>query len=187
MSQKMSAPQSDEELYQLSKEELVKIIQALRAELERLKEIVNKDSKSSSKPPSQDIIKKSEKKKSEQQKCLAHMRRHFKNLSKSPVLPNQEIASVFIGLIDDLFPNYHQLQISNDIETYKQWAFKFKKRKISGGSRSLERFGDTANLLTVVQTCRSQKRSVIDFLASAIKAHTRNQIIFPSIIPCSAT
>lgn len=63
----MSAPQSDEELYQLSKEELVKIIQALRAELERLKEIVNKDSKSSSKPPSQDIIKKSEKKKSEQQ------------------------------------------------------------------------------------------------------------------------
>jgi transposase len=62
----MSAPQSDEELYQLSKEELVKIIQALRAELERLKEIVNKDSKSSSKPPSQDIIKKSEKKKSEQ-------------------------------------------------------------------------------------------------------------------------
>jgi transposase len=115
------------------------------------------------------------------------MRRHFKNLSKSPVLPNQEIASVFIGLIDDLFPNYHQLQISNDIETYKQWAFKFKKRKISGGSRSLERFGDTANLLTVVQTCRSQKRSVIDFLASAIKAHTRNQIIFPSIIPCSAT
>lgn len=63
----MPAQQSDEELYQLPKEELVKIIQALRTELERLKEIVNKDSKSSSKPPSQDIIKKSEKKKSEQQ------------------------------------------------------------------------------------------------------------------------
>jgi transposase len=61
------------------------------------------------------------------------------------------------------------------------------KRKISGGSRSLERFGDTANLLTVVQTCRSQKRSVIDFLASAIQAHTRNRIIFPSLIPLSAT
>jgi transposase len=61
------------------------------------------------------------------------------------------------------------------------------KRKISGGSRSLERFGDTANLLTVIQTCRSQERSVIDFFASAIQAHTRNQIIVPSLIPSSAT
>lgn len=94
----MPKQESDEELYQLPKEELVKIIQALRGELERLKEIVNKDSKSSSKPPSH-----------------------------------------------------------------------------------------TANLLTVVQTCRSQKRNVFDFLASAIHAHTRNQIIFPSLIPLSAT
>jgi transposase len=61
------------------------------------------------------------------------------------------------------------------------------KRKISGGSRSLDRFGDTANLLTVVQTCRSQERYVIDFFASAIQAHTRNQIIVPSLIPSSAT
>ncbi|OLT63525.1 hypothetical protein BJP37_27405 [Moorena bouillonii PNG] len=38
------------------------------------------------------------------------------------------------------------------------------KRKVSGGSRSLERFEQTANLLTVVQTCRFQKRSVMDFL-----------------------
>jgi transposase len=65
MSKETPGQQSDEELYQLSKEELVKMIQALKAELARLKEIVNKDSKTSSKPPSQDIIKKSEKKKSE--------------------------------------------------------------------------------------------------------------------------
>ena len=37
------------------------------------------------------------------------------------------------------------------------------KRKVSGGSRSMERFQHTANLLTVVQTCRRQGRSVIDF------------------------
>jgi transposase len=172
------------------------------------------------------------------------MRRHFKNLSKSPVLHNHEIASGFIELIDDLFQNYRQLLLSGDIETYKPWGFQFKsslsdafkqcipkagatglnllaklrdqydqlwycldcpevppdhnlaerylrlavtKRKISGGSRSLERFGDTANLLTIVQTCRNQKRSVIDFLASAIQTHTRNQIIFPSLISLSAT
>ena len=44
------------------------------------------------------------------------------------------------------------------------------KGKVSGGSRSIERFKHTANLLTVVQTCRRQKRSVIDFFEQAIKA-----------------
>ncbi len=37
------------------------------------------------------------------------------------------------------------------------------KRKVSGGSRSMDRFQDTANLLTVIQTCRRQGRSVMDF------------------------
>ena len=41
------------------------------------------------------------------------------------------------------------------------------KRKVSGGSRSMERFEHTANLLTVVQTCRRQERSVIDFFEQA--------------------
>jgi transposase len=40
------------------------------------------------------------------------------------------------------------------------------KRKVSGGSRSMERFQHTANLLTVVQTCRRQGRSVIDLFCT---------------------
>ena len=44
------------------------------------------------------------------------------------------------------------------------------KRKVSGGSRSMKRFEHTANLLTVVQTCRRQKRSVIDFFEQALMA-----------------
>ena len=64
MNKKVPPKQSDEELYQLSKEELVEIINALQVEVARLKEIISKDSKTSSKPPSQDILKKSEKKKS---------------------------------------------------------------------------------------------------------------------------
>ena len=44
------------------------------------------------------------------------------------------------------------------------------KRKVSGGSRSIERLKHTANLLTVVQTCRHQGRSVINFFEQAIKA-----------------
>lgn len=61
------------------------------------------------------------------------------------------------------------------------------KRKVSGGSRSLSRFGDTASLLTVVQTCRSQQRSVIDFFAWALRAHVGHEIAYPELIPFSAT
>jgi transposase len=55
---------NEEELYQLSKEQLVEIIKTLQSEMARLKESLNLDSKTSSKPPSQDLLKKSEKKKS---------------------------------------------------------------------------------------------------------------------------
>jgi len=57
------------------------------------------------------------------------------------------------------------------------------KRKVSGGSRSIERFKHTANLLTVVQTCRRQRRSVIDFFEQAIKAMVNPDIQEPSLIP----
>ncbi|MCL2931265.1 MAG: hypothetical protein MGG11_02900 [Trichodesmium sp. MAG_R03] len=36
----------------------------------------------------------------------------------------------------------------------------------SGGSRSMERFQPTANLLTLLQTCRRQGLPVIEFLSS---------------------
>ena len=56
------------------------------------------------------------------------------------------------------------------------------KRKVSGGSRSMTRFEDTASNLSVIQTCRFQGRSIVDFFASALQAHAgiREQ---PSLIP----
>jgi transposase len=57
------------------------------------------------------------------------------------------------------------------------------KRKVSGGSRSMERFQDTANLLTVIQTCRRQRRSVIEFFDQAIKAMVNSAVQTPSLIP----
>lgn len=45
------------------------------------------------------------------------------------------------------------------------------KRKVSGGSRSMARFEDTANNLSAIQTCRFQGRSVVDFFAFALKAN----------------
>ena len=48
---------------------------------------------------------------------------------------------------------------------------------------SLSRFSDTANLLTIVQTCHFQQRCVIDFFGEALRAHIGNQISYPSLIP----
>ena len=56
------------------------------------------------------------------------------------------------------------------------------KRKVSGGSRSMARFQDTANLLSVIQTCRFQGRSVIDFFTQALMA-SAGFIDRPSLIP----
>ena len=56
------------------------------------------------------------------------------------------------------------------------------KRKVSGGSRSMARFRDTANLLSLIQTCRFQHRSVMDFFTQALLA-TIDIIECPSLIP----
>lgn len=57
------------------------------------------------------------------------------------------------------------------------------KRKVSGGSRTRSRFQDTANLLTVIQTCRRQGRSVIEFFTQAIKAMVNPNVQTPDLIP----
>jgi transposase len=66
---------SDEELNQLSKEQLVEIIKALQAEIARLKQSLKLDSKTSSKPPSGDLLQKSEKKKQDTQSELGETKR----------------------------------------------------------------------------------------------------------------
>ena len=61
------------------------------------------------------------------------------------------------------------------------------KRKVSGGSRSMERFAQTADLLSVVQTCRRQGRSVIKFFQSALMAKSGNGNSQPSLLPQPTT
>ena len=61
------------------------------------------------------------------------------------------------------------------------------KRKVSGGSRSMERFTDTATLLTVAQTCRFQGRSVMQFLRDSLSALVHAQLPFPCLIPPAPT
>lgn len=49
----------------------------------------------------------------------------------------------------------------------------------------MERFKQTANLLTVVQTCRRQGRSVIDFFEKSLMAAGHSDSLVPSLIPNS--
>ena len=56
------------------------------------------------------------------------------------------------------------------------------KRKVSGGSRSMARFEQTADLLSVIQTCRFQSRSAMAFFRQALSAHSC-PFSLPSLLP----
>jgi transposase len=84
-----------------------------------------------------------------QQKCLAHMRRHFLRLIKSPGKDNALIGEVFVDLIDDVFDNYRLLQASHDISAYIDWAGGFKSRLTNAFNQWIPKAGATAlNLLS---------------------------------------
>jgi transposase len=179
-----------------------------------------------------------------QQKCLAHLLRHFKKVLALPGQNNNAaVAAVFIELINEAFGQHRLWREEGDLVNYFQWAIDFKarlnqalqtwlsavgyaaglllrslrdkadqwwyfledpsvppdnnlaerslrlavtKRKVSGGSRSMERFKQTANLLSVIQTCRFQARSSIAFFREAISAHSR-ELAMPSLIPLLST
>src|SRR4028119_941128 len=61
-----------------------------------------------------------------QQKCLAHLRRHFKKLIKLPGLNNQKIGEKFIKLIDEAFKNYSLFQQNQNISELFAWRSEFK-------------------------------------------------------------
>lgn len=178
-----------------------------------------------------------------QQKCLAHLRRHFQRLSKTKGLYNEQIAETFISLIDEAFQQHRLWRKYQDGISYRHWAQDFSmrvkleienwfqlagheagkllrslrdkaqqwwyflenpevppdnnlaerclrvavtKRKVSGGSRCLERFGQTANLFSVIQSCRLQGRSIITFFQEALQGIAGGSFP-PSLIPLVRT
>ena len=179
-----------------------------------------------------------------QQKCLAHLRRHFKRLTLKVDGQNQKMARSFLKLIDEAFRQHRYWRAAQDDSAYATWAAKFKrrlgaalkrwrgkvdgpaqtlleslkqkakqwwyfldhpevppdnnlaerlirlavtKRKVSGGSRSMLRFEQTADLLSVIQTCRRQGRSALTFFQQALMAQHDKVTDVPSLIPQSAT
>lgn len=175
-----------------------------------------------------------------QQKCLAHLRRHFKKVVKLNHSNNPVLGQAFLNLIDEAFAQHKQWRETHDDSAYQTWAIGFKlrvtltlqqwigragyeagkllrslrdkaeqwwyfldhpqvppdnnlalaslrlavtKRKVSGGSRSMKRFQETADLLSVVQTCRRQGRSVMEFFQQALMAQSQSELSSPSLLP----
>jgi len=178
-----------------------------------------------------------------QQKCLAHLRRHFKKVLVLPGNDNAAVAQIFLSLIDEAFIAHESWRKTKEQLTYYSWATDFKirlnlaletwlnkvgytaglllkslrdkaeqwwyflsdpsvppdnnlaerslrlavtKRKVSGGSRSMKGFEETADLLSVIQTCRFQARSVMTFFREAISAHSCD-LAMPELIPILQT
>jgi transposase len=171
-----------------------------------------------------------------QQKCLAHLLRHFKQLLKLFPKSQQEIGRVFIKLIDEAFAMYRKWQKTQDDARYFKWAEKFQekvnkaieewmpkagysagklirnlrdkseqwwyflkdpkvppdnnraernlrlavtKRKVCGGSRSMDGLDNTAALLTVIQTCKAQGKCALEFFRQALIDPTGLTLIPP--------
>jgi transposase len=82
-----------------------------------------------------------------QQKCLAHLRRHFKKLIKLPGLNNLKIAKVFIDLIDEGFKNYALFQQNQDVLEFFSWASEFKTKVGSSINEWIDKAGAEAGKL----------------------------------------
>lgn len=180
-----------------------------------------------------------------QQKCLAHLRRHFKKVTQLKHGNNPQLAQMFLDLIDAAFEAHRQWRETQDATAYRHWSVGFKlqlqaalqqwlpkagyaaglllrslrdkaqqwwyfldhpevppdnnrserslrlavtKRKVCGGSRSMEGFAQTAMLLTVIQTCRAQGRSAFEFFKLALMTtDSSNHLDMPSLIPGAKT
>ncbi len=79
-----------------------------------------------------------------QQKCLAHLRRHFKKLIQLPGLHNQAIGEAFVDLIDEAFRNYARWLETLDSTNYNDWVNQFKSKLYSSLHQWLDLAGATA-------------------------------------------
>jgi len=60
------------------------------------------------------------------------------------------------------------------------------KRKVGGGHAQWTG-SQTADLLSVIQTCRRQGRSIIEFFKQALMAKSGSEISYPSLLPQPTT
>jgi transposase len=84
---------------------------------------------------------------SAQQKCLAHLRRHFKKVLKLKHGNNPQLGEAFIYLIDAAFAAHRQWRETQDASAYRSWAKGFKIEIEIALSQWLPQAGYAAGLL----------------------------------------
>jgi len=82
-----------------------------------------------------------------QQKCLAHLRRHFKKVLGLPGNNNAAVAQIFLSLIDEAFRAHESWRKTRDLLTYHSWAQDFKIRLNQALATWLSLVGYAAGLL----------------------------------------
>lgn len=82
-----------------------------------------------------------------QQKCLAHLRRHFKKVIKLKHGNNPQLGQAFIDLIDQAFDAHHQWRETQDASAYRSWATAFKQNVQTALDTWLLQAGYAAGLL----------------------------------------
>jgi transposase len=199
------------QIKQLPTEQLValiveqqQVIEELQQEVERLKLTLQKDSRTSSKPPSRDLLLKPEKPRGDSEKKeapkrkpggqpghLGKTRKGFKRVDRYDQQwisrAGYEAGKLLRSLRDKqeqwwYFLDHPQVPPDNNLAE-RSLRLAVTKRKVSGGSRSMQRFQETANLLSVVQTCRRQGRSVLKFFHSALNTYSKLGKSSPSLLP----
>ena len=99
--------------------------------------------------------------------------------------PNRDVSNFARALFSNferlfLFVEHDGVEPTNNsvertLRTAVQW------RKTSFGNRSAAGEQATARLLTVMQTCRMQKRHVLGYLTAAVRCH-RSGLAVPSLV-----
>ena len=177
-----------------------------------------------------------------QQKCLAHLRRHFQQVTCLKQPHQKALGEAFVTLIDEAFTQHRIWRETREASVYASWAESFKVRvkqaistwsttaghvaglllkslrekshqwwyflenpqvppdnnrgerslrlavtkgKVAGGSRSWPGFRRSAILLSVIQSCRAQGRSVLDFLRQSLSLVVRSRSHELSLISIS--
>ena len=89
---------------------------------------------------------------SAQQKCLAHLRRHFKRVLGLPGDNNNAaVAQVFLSLIDEAFRSHESWRKTKERLTYVSWAQDFKIRLNQALATWLNQVGYASGLLYQVR------------------------------------
>jgi len=92
-----------------------------------------------------------------QQKCLAHLRRHFKQVMKLKPNSQSELGQAFITLLDEAFTHHAQWRETQEAAAYAQWAAGFKTRVAAAIQTWKPKAGYAAMLLLRSLTEKAQQ------------------------------